>query len=143
MSGAGSAGGAGTIAGGREAGVEFVELRNPAKRHAVTQAMFQLLEQRLRAADAADEVRVIVLRSDGPVFCAGLDLDEFAADRANEPDAVTDLNRILDTSAAVCGAIAESRKPVIVAAQGPCVGIGLLMFLSCDIGFMTPSAPLM
>ena len=134
--------GAGTITGGREAGVEFIELCNPARRHALTQAMFQLLEQRLRAADAADEVRVIVVRSDGPVFCAGLDLDEFAADRANEPDAVTDLNRILDTSAAVCGAIAESRKPVIVAAQGPCVGIGLLMFLSCDIGFMTPSARL-
>ena len=134
--------GAGTIAGGREAGVEFIELCNPARRHALTQAMFQLLEQRLQAADTADEVRVIVLRSDGPVFCAGLDLDEFAADRADEPDAVTDLNRILDTSAAVCGAIAESRKPVIVAAQGPCVGIGLLMFLSCDIGFMTPSARL-
>ena len=134
--------GAGTITGGREAGVEFIELCNPARRHALTQAMFQLLEQRLQAADTADEVRVIVLRSDGPVFCAGLDLDEFAADRANEPDAVTDLNRILDTSAAVCGAIAESRKPVIVAAQGPCVGIGLLMFLSCDIGFMTPSARL-
>ena len=134
--------GAGTITGGREAGVEFIELCNPARRHALTQAMFQLLEQRLQAADTADEVRVIVLRSDGPVFCAGLDLDEFAADRADGPDAVTDLNRILDTSAAVCGAIAESRKPVIVAAQGPCVGIGLLMFLSCDIGFMTPSARL-
>jgi len=134
--------GAGTIAGGREAGVEFIELHNPAKRHALTQAMFQLLEQRLRAADADDQVRVIVVRSDGPVFCAGLDLDEFAAARADEPDAVTDLNRILDTSAAVCGAIAESRRPVIVAAQGPCIGIGLLMFLSCDIGFMTPSARL-
>lgn len=142
MSGTGDAGGAGTIGGGREAGVEYIELRNPAKRHALTQAMFQLLEQRLRAADTADEVRVIVVCSDGPVFCAGLDLDEFAAARADEPDAVTDLNRILDTSAAVCGAIAESRKPVIVAAQGPCVGIGLLMFLSCDIGFMTPSARL-
>jgi enoyl-CoA hydratase/carnithine racemase len=132
----------GTISGGREAGVEYIELSRPAKRHALTQAMFRLLEQRLRAAEVADEVRVVVLRSDGPVFCAGLDLDEFAAGRADEPDAVADLNRILDTSAAVCGAIAESRKPVIVAAQGPCIGIGLLMFLSADIGLMTPSARL-
>ena len=139
MSGAGRAG---TVSGGRKARVEYIELDNPAKRHAVSQAMFQLLEQRLRTADTSDEVRVIVLRSDGPVFCAGLDLDEFAADRADEPDAVTDLNRILDTSAAVCGAIAESRKPVVVAAQGPCIGIGLLMFLSGDVGFMTPSARL-
>ena len=132
----------GTISGGRAAGVEYIELSHPAKRNAVSRAMFSLLEQRLRAADAADEVRVTVLRSDGPVFCAGLDLDEFAAGRADEPGAVTDLNRILDTSAAVCGAIAESRKPVIVAAQGPCIGIGLLMFLSCDVGFLTPAARL-
>jgi len=141
VSGAGTAG-TGTVGGDREAGVEYIELHNPAKRHALTRAMFQLLEQRLRAADAADEVRVIVLRSDGPVFCAGLDLDEFAAGRVDEPDAVTDLNRILDTSAALCGTIAESRKPVIAAVQGPCIGIGLLMFLSADIGFMTPSARL-
>jgi enoyl-CoA hydratase/carnithine racemase len=140
--GTGSTRTGGTVGGGPEAGVEYIELDHPAKRHALTQGMFQLLGQRLRAAGAADEVRVIVLCSDGPVFCAGLDLDEFAAGRAGEPDAVADLNRILDTSAAVCGALAESRKPVIVAAQGPCVGIGLLMFLSGDIGLMTPSARL-
>lgn len=135
-------GGAGTITGGREAGVDFIELHNPAKRHALTREMFRLLEQRLRAADVDDEVRVVVVRSDGPVFCSGLDLDEFTAARGQGPDSVTDLNRMLDTSATVCGAIAESRKPVVVAAQGPCIGIGMLMFLSCDIGFMTASARL-
>jgi len=133
---------AGTIAGGREAGVEFIELDNPAKRHALSGEMFRLLERRLLAADRDDEVRVIVIRSEGPVFCSGLDLDEFTAGGAGRPDSVTDLNRMLDTSAAVCGAIAESRKPVAVAAQGPCIGIGMLMFLSCDVGLMTPSARL-
>ena len=133
----------GTIGGGREAGVEFIELDHPARRHAITREMFRQLGRRLSAADAADEVRVIVIRSAGPVFCSGLDLGEFAAAAArDQPDSLADLNRILDTSAAVCGAIAESRKPVIVAAQGPCIGIGLLMFLSCDIGLMTPSARL-
>lgn len=135
-------GSAGTIGGGREAGVEFIELHNPAKRHALTGEMFRQLERRLHDADADDEARVVVVRSDGPVFCSGLDTGEFAAARAHGPDSVTDLNRMLDTSATVCGAIAESRKPVIVAAQGPCIGIGMLMFLSCDIGFMTASARL-
>jgi len=134
--------GGGSIGGGTEAGVDFIELDNPAKRHALTRPMFRQLEQRLRAAEADDEVRVIVIRSAGPVFCAGLDLNEFAAGRPDEADAVADLNRILDTSATVCGMIAESRKPVIVAVQGPAIGIGMLMFLSCDIGFMTASARL-
>jgi enoyl-CoA hydratase/carnithine racemase len=135
-------GSGGTITGGRQGGVDFIELHNPAKRHALTRDMFLLLERRLHAADVDDEARVIVIRSEGPVFCAGLDLREFAAGRAEVPDSVADLNRMLDTSAAVCGAIAESRKPVIVAAQGPCIGIGMLMFLSCDIGFMTASSRL-
>jgi enoyl-CoA hydratase/carnithine racemase len=145
--GASTAGGVtiagGTIGGGTEAGVDYIELSNPAKRHALTRDMFRMLEQRLQAADTDDEVRVIVVHSSGPVFCSGLDLNEFAASRHAEPDSVADLNRILDTSAAVCGAISESRKPVIVAAQGPAIGIGMLMFLSCDIGLMTESARLL
>jgi 2-(1,2-epoxy-1,2-dihydrophenyl)acetyl-CoA isomerase len=135
--------GGGTIGGGTQAGVDYIELRNPAKRNALTRDMFRVLERRLRAADTDDGVRVIVVHSSGPVFCSGLDLDEFAASREAEPDSVADLNRILDTSAAVCGAISESRKPVIVAAQGPAIGIGMLMFLSCDIGLMTESARLL
>src|SRR6266496_1869215 len=101
----------------RADGVVLLELYNPVKRHALTTEMFGRLEERLRAADTDDEVRVVVVRSDGPVFCSGLDLDEFTASHAGTSDAVSDLNRMLDTSAAVCGAIAESRKPVVVAAQ--------------------------
>lgn len=133
----------GTVRAESTAGVAVIELDNPRKRHALTREMFTRLVDLLHAADVDEQVRVVLIRSDGPIFCSGLDLDELVASHEGiTTDAVADLNRMLDTSAAVCGAIAESRKPVIVAAQGPCIGIGTLMFLSCDIGLMTPGARL-
>jgi enoyl-CoA hydratase len=126
----------------REAGVAYVELRNSRRRNALTRKMFVLLDQQLREAVAAEDVNVIVIHSDGPAFCSGLDLTELAAQR-ERADAVGDLNRLLDTSANVCGLISESRKPVIVVVQGASVGIGTLIFLASDLGFMATDARLL
>jgi 2-(1,2-epoxy-1,2-dihydrophenyl)acetyl-CoA isomerase len=133
---------AGTVVTVRESGVAYVELRNPGRRNALTRQMFVLLDQQLREAAAAADVNVIVIHSDGPAFCSGLDLTELSAER-ERGDAIEDLNRILGTSASVCGLIAESRKPVIVAVQGAAVGIGMLIFLACDLGFMATGARLL
>jgi enoyl-CoA hydratase/carnithine racemase len=132
----------GTVITVRESCVAYVELHNPRRRNAITREMFVLLEQQLRDVIAAEDVNVIVIHSDGPAFCSGLDLTDLSAQRERR-DAIEDLNRILDTSASVCGLIAESRKPVIVAAQGASVGIGALIFLACDLGFMAADARLL
>jgi enoyl-CoA hydratase/carnithine racemase len=133
---------AGTVVTVRDSGVAYLELRNPRRRNALTRAMFGLLDEQLRAAIADAEVNVIVIHSAGPAFCSGLDLTELAAQRGRE-DSIDDLNRLLDTSANVCGLISESRKPVIVAVQGACVGIGTLIFLASDLGFMATDARLL
>lgn len=127
----------GTIGTRRERGVQFIEIQNPRRRNALTREMFSSLAESLRAAVEAAEVRVIVIQSEGPAFCSGLDLTEFSSSQDERADSIADLNRMLDTSARICTAISESRKPVIAAAQGPCVGIGTLIYLSCDLGFMT------
>lgn len=133
----------GTVVTRHENGVAYVEIRNAHRRNALTRAMFPMLTESLRAATEAPDVRVIVIQSDGPSFCSGLDLTELGAADGAHPDSVADLNRMLTTSARVCTAISESRKPVIVAAQGPCVGIGTLIYLSADLGFMTEATRLL
>jgi enoyl-CoA hydratase/carnithine racemase len=133
----------GTIVTRRECGVEFIEIQHPRTRNALTREMFSMMEESLRAAAAAEDVRVIVIQSEGPAFCSGLDLTELTSSHGGRADSIADLNRMLDTSARLCGAISESRKPVIVAAQGPCVGIGTLIYLSGDLGFMTSATRLL
>ena len=56
--------------------VATVTLDSPANRNALSRRLVSELTGHLRAADRADEVRVIVLTHTGTTFCAGADLAE-------------------------------------------------------------------
>lgn len=51
-----------------------VVLNRPDKRNAMTEQLMRDLTRAVREADDADGTRAIVLRGEGPVFCAGMDL---------------------------------------------------------------------
>jgi enoyl-CoA hydratase/carnithine racemase len=82
-------------------------------------------------ADACDEVGVIIMTGAGRAFCAGADLVSSTAfagtsDQAN----FTDLG---DSGGAMARRIYRCLKPVIVAFNGPAVGVGLTMTLAADV----------
>src|SRR5258708_13196249 len=54
-----------------------LRLNRPAKRNAITFAMYAALDEALRAAQADDAVRVALLSGEGAGFCAGNDLNDF------------------------------------------------------------------
>ena len=87
------------------------------------------------AADADREVRSILLRSDGRVFCAGADLansNPVSADAA----AAGERNPFY-VAAAKLFAVS---KPVVAAVQGSAVGAGLGLSLVADFRVATPAA---
>src|SRR5271168_5297977 len=59
--------------------VRHVVLNRPEKRNAMSQELLRALAAELRAAEAEDTVHCVVLRGEGPVFSAGVDLNELAA----------------------------------------------------------------
>ena len=61
-----------------------IVLNRPEKRNAMSQELLRALAYALREASADDTVHCVVLRGEGPVFSAGVDLPELAAS-ANEP----------------------------------------------------------
>jgi enoyl-CoA hydratase/carnithine racemase len=78
-----------------------VTLARPEKRNAMTVPLMEDLATALERADAHEDVRAVVLRGEGPVFCAGMDLemmraraDEDGPERGAFPD-------LLDTLASV------------------------------------------
>jgi 2-oxoglutaroyl-CoA hydrolase len=89
----------------------------------ITWQMRQLVAQRFAEIDADDEIRVVVVRSDGEHFTSGGDIAGFME---VEPFDFTDLGHNVT-------APARSRKPVIVALDGYCFGVGCELALSCDI----------
>lgn len=94
----------------------------------ITWEMRQLVAERFTEIDRDDDVRVVVIRSDGEHFSSGGDIAGFME---VDPIDFTDLGHNVT-------AAARSTKPVIAAIDGYCFGVGLEMVLSCDIRLATP-----
>ncbi len=58
--------------------VRHVVLNRPEKRNAMNQQLLRALGETLREAAADNDVHCVVLRGEGPVFSAGVDLVELA-----------------------------------------------------------------
>lgn len=62
----------------REQGVVVLSLNRPDKRNAMSVALMEELCNHLDQLSDDEETRVVVIRGEGPLFCAGLDLKEAA-----------------------------------------------------------------
>jgi enoyl-CoA hydratase len=117
-------------------GVRHLVLCRAAEYNTITPALRDELAAAIDAADDDREARVILLRAEGPAFCAGYGLDWSTA-AESEPrervwDSVADLRmmgRFVDTYMKLWYA----RKPTLAAVQGWCVGGGTDMVLCADL----------
>jgi 2-oxoglutaroyl-CoA hydrolase len=94
----------------------------------ITWEMRRRMAERFAEIDADPEVRVVVIKSDGEHFSSGGDIPGFLE---VEPVDFTDLGHNVT-------AAARSAKPVVVAVDGYCFGVGLELALSADIRLATP-----
>ncbi|MCU1663356.1 MAG: Enoyl-CoA hydratase/isomerase [Pseudonocardia sp.] len=129
-------------------GVATITLNRPDRLNAFTTTMARELVAAFDATDADDEVRVVLVTGAGRGFCAGADLgrggstfdatDETRAAERADFETVDGVPR--DGGGYVSLRIAASRKPVIVAINGPAVGVGATMTLPADIRLAAESA---
>ena len=108
--------------------VATITLHRPDRLNAFTARMAAELIDAMDRADADDEVRAVVLTGAGRGFCAGADLS--GGGRTFEHTGST-VHR--DGGGTVTLRLYEALKPVIVAINGPAVGIGVTMTLPADI----------
>jgi enoyl-CoA hydratase/carnithine racemase len=129
-------------------GVATVTLDRPENRNAFTVTMADELVRVAAAADADDEVRVVLVTGAGRDFCVGADLsggrDTFAADRVSDRPQGELSERIggvpRDRGGVASLAFAAIRKPVIAAINGVAVGVGATMTLPMDVRIAAASA---
>ena len=104
-------------------GVVVLTLNRPEKRNALNLALFGELDAHVAAIRAAgDAFGAVVLKANGPVFCAGNDLGERGV---QAPEAFY--------QARVITRLATLPQPVIAAVQGGCFTGGLELVLASDI----------
>jgi enoyl-CoA hydratase/carnithine racemase len=106
-----------------EGAVRVLTIDRPDKKNAFSLAMYTSLAEQLSDADADATVRAVLLAGAGGVFTAGNDLGDFLASppAGEESPVVRLLFRLADLA-----------KPLVVAVDGPAVGIGTTLLLHAD-----------
>lgn len=122
----------------REGILELV-LNRPAKYNALTDEMIVKLGEAIDRFASEQTLRVMLIRANGKYFTAGVDI---SPDITPETGSSTldgrlwyrnKFHRMFDELEAI-------EKPIVVAHQGPCLGGGLEMSLSCDFRLAAQSA---
>jgi enoyl-CoA hydratase/carnithine racemase len=117
-------------------GILTLEFNRPARKNAITSAMYQALADAIHAAEEDRAVRVILVAGQPDIFTAGNDLDDFLktaapADGVSTPDLpVFQFMR----------ALSSCTKPVVAAVAGLAVGIGTTLLLHCDLVYAADNA---
>jgi len=125
--------------------VAVLTLNRPEARNSLSEALIAALSGELAAIADDKSVRAVVLAANGPAYCAGHDMKEMTARRADADRGRAYFKQLMDACSAMMMAIVRLPKPVIAAVQGPATAAGCQIVASCDLavaseaaGFCTP-----
>jgi enoyl-CoA hydratase/carnithine racemase len=110
--------------------VATVVVHHPAKRNAMTAAMWRALPPLLDALAGDPAVRALVLTGEGATFCAGADISTLR-ESAEEAQGL---------AVRAEEALASFPKPTLAAVRGHCVGGGAQLAAACDLRFAEETA---
>ena len=119
-------------------GVRHIVLTRAAAYNTITPALRDELAAAIDEADDDPAVHVILLRAEGPAFCAGYELESSTRAQSAEPvrervwDSVSD-HRMMSRFVATYMKLWYARKPTLAAVQGWCIGGGTDLVLCADL----------
>jgi enoyl-CoA hydratase/carnithine racemase len=120
--------------------IAVLTLNRPRARNSLSDALLDALGSALSAIADDKSVRAVVLAANGPAFCAGHDLKEVTARRADADRGQAYFTQLMDTCSNTMMAIVRLPKPVIAAVQGPAAAAGCQLVASCDLAIASPNA---
>lgn len=117
--------------------VATIIIDNPARRNALTFAMWQQFGDALDTLEADGNIRCIIVRGEGgKAFASGADISEFDTLRSS-PAAVETYNKACERA---MDRLSDIAKPTIAMIEGFCVGGGMALAVSCDIRIAAANA---
>jgi enoyl-CoA hydratase/carnithine racemase len=108
-----------------------IQFNRPAKKNAMTFAMYITMSDLLNAAATDDGVRVVLWHGAGDSFCAGNDLEDFLKNPMGPGDS---------PQSSLINALINFNKPIVAAVQGAAIGGGTTMLTHCDFVYAGESA---
>jgi enoyl-CoA hydratase/carnithine racemase len=116
--------------------VRHVVMRRAEKRNALNRELVEQLGDAFRAAAVDEEVRVVVVRGDGPMFSSGMDLANLR-DLSERPET---LRPFRSAVLSAWNILEEMPKATICEIQGGCIGGAMELALAADMRVMAEDA---
>lgn len=121
----------------REGTLAWLILNRPARRNAMTSAMWERLPELARELGQSPDVRVVLVRGAGAeAFSAGADIAQMQAQLA-DPGALEITQQAVQIGQE---AWARLERPTIAVIRGACTGGGCGLALCCDLRLATPES---
>ena len=114
--------------------IALLTLNNPERRNALSAPALAALKSYLEQIKADPDVRVAVIRADGPVFSSGHDLREMVGDDRES------FAGLFAECTAVMEAIRLLPQPVIAQVQGLATAAGCQLAATCDLAVAAENA---
>ncbi|HVK81564.1 MAG TPA: enoyl-CoA hydratase-related protein, partial [Verrucomicrobiae bacterium] len=80
----------------RDGAVLEIRFNRPAKKNAITNAMYGVMADAITEAEHSDDIRVVLFTAEGDFFSAGNDLMDFASQSSGAFSGPREVGRFLD-----------------------------------------------
>ena len=120
-----------------DSGLLTITMNRPDRRNALNPDMTRGLVEAARRAAEDQEVRAVLLKGAGGIFCVGGDVKSMAAGRA--PMSFEEKQVNLRKGMEVSRILHQMPKPVVAQVDGAAAGAGLSIALSCDLRIASAS----
>lgn len=120
--------------------VAMLVLNRPAARNSLSQAMIDTLAAEIALIRDDKAVRALILAANGPGFCAGHDMKEMTARRADSDRGRAFFAHMFRSCAKMMMSIVHLPKPVIAAVGGVASAAGCQLVASCDLAIAAKEA---
>ncbi len=111
----------------RDENIAYVTMNRPDKRNALSLAHMLELKECFESIGESKEAQVVILRANGPAFCAGHDLSEMVG---RDPEFY---RRLFDVCTELMTAIQSIPQPVIAEVHGIATAAGCQLVATCDL----------
>ena len=121
-------------------GILRLTLDDENNKNALSEAMIDELIEAINAANDNKEVKVIIIASNGNVFCSGHNLKEITAARNNNDKGESYFINLFELCSSLMQSIVSCPKPVIAEVGGIATAAGCQLVASCDLAISSNTA---
>ena len=124
----------------QDSGILRLTLDDENNKNALSEAMIDELTEAINAANDNKEVKVIIIASNGNVFCSGHNLKEITAARNNNDKGESYFMNLFELCSSLMQLIVSCSKPVIAEVDGIATAAGCQLVASCDLAISSNTA---